>query len=130
MKSAIRLFFRGVRVALGPVVLLKESLTRPVAVVRPADQQQAVDMACTDLALYQYKTCPFCMKVRQETRRLALPIKLVDAQQPGAARTELTVGGGQAKVPCLRIGQPDGEDQWLYDSARINAYLNERFQVA
>lgn len=116
--------------ALGPVVLLKESLTRPPSVVRAAEQQKAVDAACANLALYQYKTCPFCMKVRQETRRLALPIAFVDAQLPGPARSELMAGGGQAKVPCLRITEPGGVHRWLYDSGQINVYLRERFPVA
>ena len=130
MKTPIRLFFRGVRTVLGPVVLLKESLTRPKGLVRPAEQQAAVDAACRDLALYQYRTCPFCMKVRQETRRLSLTIPFVDAQHPGPARSELTAGGGQTKVPCLRIADADGTHRWLYDSTQIIRYLQERFQTA
>ena len=130
MKTLVRLFFRGVRTALGPVMLLKESLTRPKGLVRSAEQQQAVDAACRDLALYQYRTCPFCIKVRQETRRLALNIPFVDAQHPGPARSELTAEGGQAKVPCLRIAEADGTHRWLYDSTQINRYLQERFQTA
>ncbi len=114
---------------LGPVMLFKESVTRPKGLVRAPEQQKGVDRACRDLALYQYKTCPFCIKVRQETRRLALPIQFVDAQHPGPARTELINGGGQGKVPCLRITEPGGAYRWLYDSAKINAYLRERFQA-
>ena len=130
MKTPIRLFFRGVRTVLGPVVLLKESLTRPTAMVRAPAAQKAVDDACADLVLYQYKTCPFCSKVRQEAHRLALPIALVDAQHPGSAREELIAHGGRAKVPCLRITEPGGAYRWLYDSAQINSYLRERFQSA
>ncbi|MGP1628727.1 MAG: glutaredoxin family protein [Giesbergeria sp.] len=130
MKTPIRLFFRGVRTVLGPVMLLKESLTRPKGLVRSPEQQQAVDVACRDLALYQYRTCPFCIKVRQETRRLALNMSFVDAQYPGPARSELTAGGGQAKVPCLRIANTDGTHRWLYDSTQIISYLRERFQTA
>lgn len=131
MKTPIRLFFRGVRTVLGPVVLFKESVTRPAAVVRDAAAQRTVDDACADLALYQYKTCPFCSKVRQEMHRLALPVALVDAQHPGAARDALmAAGGGRAKVPCLRITEPGGTQRWLHDSAQINGYLRERFQDA
>ena len=129
MKTPIRLFFRGVRTVLGPVVLAKESLTRPKALVRAPEAQMAVDEACADLALYQYKTCPFCSKVRQEVHRLALPIALVDAQHPGSERDALiAAGGGRAKVPCLRITEPGGAHRWLHDSAQINGYLRERFQ--
>ena len=129
MKTPIRLFFRGVRIVLGPVMLLKESLTRPTAMVRAPAQQKAVDEACAGLALYQYKTCPFSIKVRQEMHRLALPIAHVDAQHPGPARVELTAAGdGRAKVPCLRITEPGGTVRWLHDSIHINAYLRERFE--
>lgn len=116
---------------LGPIMLLKESLTRPKAMVRAPAQQHAVDEACAGLALYQYKTCPFSIKVRQEMHRLALPIAQVDAQYPGTARAELTAaGGGRAKVPCLRITEPGGAVRWLHDSAHINRYLQERFASA
>ena len=60
--------------------------------------------------------------------RLALPkIERIDAQQPGPARTELMKRGGQAKVPCLKITQPNGDTRWLYDSEKIISYLRVRF---
>ena len=128
MKIFIRYFFRGVRTVLGPVMLVKETLTRPKALVRPQAEQDTVDVACRDLALYQYKTCPFCIKVRQEMHRLALPqIERIDAQHPGPARNELMKRGGQAKVPCLKISQPNGDQRWLYDSENIISYLRVRF---
>ena len=127
MKSIIRLFFRTLRVALGPVMLLKERLTQPKGVVRPEAQQQAVDTACGQLALYQFATCPFCIKVRQEMRRLSLPIEKRDAQFDGAARQALQAQGGQVKVPCLRITDAAGSSQWLYDSKAIMERLRADF---
>ena len=64
MKPLIRLFFRTLRILLGPVMLLKERLSRPTALRRAAEQQASVDRQCEGLALYQFKTCPFCIKVR------------------------------------------------------------------
>ncbi len=127
MKSVVRFFFRTLRVVLGPVMLLKETLTRPSGIVRAPSEQEKVDAACRDLALYQFKTCPFCIKVRQEMRRLSLDITKVDAQHPGPARTELGQSGGQTKVPCLRINDVAGATRWLYDSEKIIAYLRSRF---
>ncbi len=127
MKSLVRLFFRSLRTVLGPVMLLKEALTRPKGVVRSRAEQAAVDDACRGLALYQFKTCPFCIKVRQEMRRLSLDIAKVDAQHPGPARTELGQSGGQTKVPCLKITDASGASRWLYDSEKIIAYLRSRF---
>jgi glutaredoxin len=130
MKTFIRAFFKTLRVILGPVMLLKEKLTRPRGVVRPTAAQQSVDRACQNLALYQYQTCPFCIKVRQEISRLSLTIRRVDAQPEGSDRQALLSGGGKTKVPCLKITDASGNDQWLYDSEKIVAYLRGRFANA
>ena len=130
MKFLIRAFFKTVRIVLGPVVLLREAITRPAGITRAAAAQQQVDEQCRALALYQYKTCPFCSKVRQEISRLSLTIARMDAQPDGDNRDALLRQGGQAKVPCLRITDDQGNSQWLYDSARITAYLQGRFAQA
>ena len=127
MKSVIRAFFKTLRIVLGPFMLLSEFLARPKGLVRSAEQQAAVDLQCRSLALYQYKTCPFCIKVRQEMRRLTLQVEQLDAQQPGKHRDELIKQGGLAKVPCLRITDPAGQTQWLYESGEIIKYLQGRF---
>lgn len=128
MKSVIRAFFRTLRTVLGPVMLLKERLTRPKGMAREPDQQAMVNLQCQNLALYQFRTCPFCIKVRQEMRRLSLPIERRDAQHDTAHRTALLQGGGTVKVPCLKISDGQGQSQWLYDSTAIMAYLQARFE--
>jgi glutaredoxin len=130
MKLIVRTFFKTVRVILGPVMLLRERLTRPAGVVRPPAVQAQVDQDCRSLALYQYKTCPFSIKVRQEMRRLSLPIERRDAQHDVKNREELVRAGGQAKVPCLRITDQTGSSQWMYESGAIIAYLRGRFATA
>ena len=129
MKTVIRTFFRTLRVMLGPVMLLKERLTQPAGVQRAATAQDAVDQQCQSLALYQFSTCPFCIKVRQEMRRLSLPIEKRDAQHHAANRNELLQGSGATKVPCLKITEADGQTRWLQDSTEIMAYLRERFSA-
>ena len=130
MKTFIRFFFRSLRTVLGPVMLLKEKLTQPKGVARLPAVQQKVNQQCQSLVLYQYQTCPFCIKVRQEMRRLSLDIKRINAQHEGADRQALLKGGGQTKVPCLKITDKAGKTQWLYDSEKIIAYLRGRFSVA
>lgn len=127
MKTVIRAFFRTLRVVLGPVMLLKERLTRPAALQREPAAQSAIDLQCQSLVLYQFSTCPFCIKVRQEMRRLSLPIEQRDAQHDATHRAALLQGGGAIKVPCLKITDAAGQSQWLYDSAAIMAYLRGRF---
>jgi len=130
MKPLIRAFFKTVRAVLGPFMLLKERLTQPRGVVREAAAQTTVNLQCQNLALYQFSTCPFCIKVRQEMRRLSLPIQQRDAQHDAAHRAELQQGSGATKVPCLKITDAAGQSQWLTDSAAIIAYLRGRFAVA
>ncbi len=127
MKWAIRIFFRTLRIVLIPFVLLWELVTTPKGIVRTAQEQQRIDEQTRGLALYQFKTCPFCIKVRREIRRLSLNIELRDAQHDEQHRSALLQGGGSVQVPCLRITDEQGNSQWMYESSAINAYLHKRF---
>ncbi|ODC04558.1 glutaredoxin [Terasakiispira papahanaumokuakeensis] len=127
MKVVIRYFFRTLRLILTPFMLISERLTRPTAMTREANAQAQVDQQCQQLALYQFKSCPFCIKVRKQIHRLALPIELRDAQHNSEHRQTLAQEGGKVKVPCLRIQHDDGHTQWLYESDQINAWLEQRF---
>lgn len=122
-------FFRGVRRVLGPVVLGVERLTLPTPMVRSAEQQQQVDLATAQLRLFQYRTCPFCVKVRRQIHRMALKIELADVQHDAGNRAELLQGGGLVKVPCLCITSEQGSE-WLYESDHIIAWLESRFGEA
>ena len=130
MKPVIRAFFKTLRLVLGPVMLLKERLTSPEGMQRDAAAQAAVDLQCQSLTLYQFNTCPFCIKVRQEMRRLSLPIEKRDAQHHVANRDELQQGSGATKVPCLKITEASGQVRWLQDSKAIVAHLRERFDTS
>lgn len=125
----MKYFFKLLRLVLGPFLLLKEQLTKPRGVVRCATDQAQVNDACRQLALYQFKTCPFCIKVRQEMRRLSLPVELRDAQHSAENRQTLLAQGGKSKVPCLQITD-DGNARWLYGSREIIEYLQQRFALA
>ncbi len=128
MKILIRYFFKGVRLVLAPVMLVGEKINRPTPVTRTPQAQQGVNQACEGLSLYQFRTCPFCIKVRQEMHRLALPIALHDTQHDDSARQALKAGGGRVKVPCLRIERDDGTTEWMYESDAIKSYLQKRFE--
>jgi glutaredoxin len=126
MRWLIRTFFRGVRLVLGPFMLLWERLSAPAGMVRTPAAQAEVERRCRDLALYQFPTCPFSIKARQELRRLSLPIELRDARNDAVHRATLEREGGQWKVPCLRIDE-QGSVRWLYESDAVIAYLRQRF---
>ncbi len=123
----MKILFKALRAAIGPLVLLSERLTTPKGIVRPPPEQEAVDLECRRLALYQFGTCPFCVKVRKEMRRLSLDIELRDAGNDARHRQDMLDGGGQLQVPCLRIAGEDGSSRWMYESADIVGYLRQRF---
>lgn len=123
MKNFVRLFFKTLRFVIGPLMLLWELVTRPRGLVRAPAAQEKLDQQCRQLVLYQYRTCPFCIRVRQEIRRLSLKLERRNVAKEGSNREDLVRGGGLAKVPCLKITDQAGHSQWLYDSAAIIAYL-------
>lgn len=123
------MIFKLIRWPLGQLILLVDLLTRPRRPQRDPALQAVVDQAVQGYALYQFRTCPFCVKTRRAMRRLGLEIELRDAQHDPQVRAELLEKGGKVQVPCLRIPSADG-DRWLYESDDIIAHLQERVQAA
>ncbi len=126
----IKIFFRTLRLILMPFMLLWSGLGTPKGIKRSKETQHKVDLECSKLVLFHFKTCPFCIKVRHEMARLALPVALRDAQHDPVHRNELLQGGGKIQTPCLQITDQDGKVQWLYESKAIISYLQQRFSPA
>jgi len=120
------MFIKVLREGLGRLIVFIDFVTRPKPIRRNPEGQKAVDASASQLSLYQFYACPFCVKTRRTIHRLNLPIELRDAQKPGNHRSELERQGGKVQVPCLRI-EDGGETRWLYDSGAIIDYLNRRF---
>jgi glutaredoxin len=119
-----------IRWVLGQIILVLDFLTSPKAVVRETAAQQAVDDVTATMSMYQFKTCPFCVKVRRELKRHALHIELRDAKNDAELKAELVREGGRHKVPCLRIENADKSVEWLYESSDIIARLKSQFNLA
>ena len=130
MNFFVKTFFKTLRVIVGPLMLLWEIISRPKGLVRHPAVQNQVDEQCQNIVLYQFKTCPFCIKVRQEIVRLSLKIERFDARQDGVNRDELLRGAGRVKVPCLKITDQAGNSEWMHDSSEIIAYLRGRFATS
>ena len=115
-----------IRFIVGRVILLLDFLTRPSQVIRSREDQDSVDAAVTGLSLYQFKACPFCVKVRRHMRRRSIKIELKDVKTDLAIKEELIREGGKHKVPCLRIAEGNKEVQWLYSSDEICRFLDTK----
>ena len=70
------------------------------------------------------------MKVRRAMKRNSLNIETRDAKRNEQFKKELLEGGGQLKVPCLRIEEDNGNVSWMYESGDIISYLEQRFGSA
>jgi len=116
-----------IRFILGRLILFFDWITTPRGVKRPAEKQKAVDESCESLTLYQYKACPFCVKVRRSMKRLSLPVELRDPKRSESAKEELIAGAGKLKCPCLKIEDGEGDTRWMFDSKDIIGYLEGRF---
>ena len=127
MRLFFKYFFKTIRIILGPIVLFVNFITMPKGVKRPEEEQKKIDSDAKSLTLYQFKTCPFCIKVKRMMRRLSLNIETLDAQHDSEVREELLQQGGKIAVPCLKITDEQGETTWMYESSEINEYLEERF---
>ncbi|MDB9733949.1 glutaredoxin [Porticoccaceae bacterium] len=118
-----------VRWILGRIILVLDVLTSPRPIVRDAAAQKAIDETTASMSLYQFKTCPFCVKVRRELKRHALNIETRDAKDNAEVKAELVCEGGRHKVPCLRTESTDGSVTWLYESNDIIAHLKHQFKL-
>jgi len=127
MRTLLRIFFKTLRLALTPFMMLWARFGAPKGMLRSVEAQRKVTLACANLSLYHFPTCPFCIKVRHEMARLSLPIELRNAQLDSDFRAELEQGGGKVQTPCLRIADAHGGAQWMYESGDIKRYLQQRF---
>ncbi len=116
-----------IRALIGSLILFFNWLFTPRGIKREADEQARINEQTRNLTLYQYKACPFCVKVRRTMKRLSLDIETRDAKRADSAKQELLAGGGKLKVPCLRIDDGQHEVRWMYESAQIIEYLEGRF---
>ena len=127
MKLFFKYFFKLVHLIVGPIILAWESLTSPKGVERQASEQQAIDQHTANMTLYQFRMCPYCVKVRHAIKRLSLNIETHDVLRETAAREQLLAGGGKVKVPCLKITDDKGKETWMYESTDIVHYLHQHF---
>ncbi len=116
-----------IRWILARIILLVDFIFHPRGVKRAPDEQAKLDQQTAKFSLYQYAACPFCVKVRWAMQRNSLNIETKDAKRNPQYAQELTNGGGQLKVPCLKIEQDDGSSKWLYESTDIISFLSDKF---
>ncbi|MCL1095039.1 MULTISPECIES: glutathione S-transferase N-terminal domain-containing protein [Shewanella] len=114
-----------IRWVLGRIILFLNFIFAPKKLKRPIAEQQKIDDATKNMTIYEYKACPFCVKVRRSLRRQGLNIVTLDAKQEPHKNTLLTEGG-KLQVPCLKI-EDAGQATWMYESSEIIGFLDKKF---
>lgn len=116
---------KSIRFILGKIILLISALTMPKKERRSEENLASIKSDLSKLSLYQFQSCPFCVKVRRSLYRLDLKIELRDAKTD-PYKTELLDKGGRLMAPCLRIEQGE-KVTWMYESSDIIQYLEKSF---
>lgn len=111
-----------IRWILGRIILILDFITRPKKIIRPINEQNKIDELFKGHSIYQFKTCPFCVKVRRYLRKNSINIEIRDARHDKNYREELKKLGGKIQVPCLRI-EKNNNVKWLYESSDIIQYF-------
>ena len=81
----------------------------------------------SDLSLYVYEGCGYCVRVLRALGRLGVRVEVRDIDEEPRYEAELVAARGRRTVPVLRISPPGGREEWLPESADIVAYLERRF---
>jgi len=115
-----------IRYIVGNIIITLDLATRFRRIRRSPELQAQVENETKSMILYEFRLCPFCVRVRRNVHRLNIPMEFRDAKRNPKYRQELEAGGGKIQVPCLRI-ESGCEVVWMYESQDINTYLNERF---
>lgn len=123
----MKYIFRAIRWPLGQLVIFIDWISRPETPDYSADKQAELDAKTSNIKLYHFKQCPFCVKTRRTIRRLGLNIETRDARNDPQWNRELINEGGRYQVPCLRIVNDDDSVEWMYEADNINQYLDQRF---
>lgn len=112
----------------GICLMFADSWFKVKPVTRSREEQCSLDRESRRIQLYFCKTCPTSIKIKRRCEQLGLRIVEKDVQRVDAYRNELIHGGGEVRVPCLRIeGRNEQNTRWLYEGNNILQYLNRRF---
>lgn len=95
---------------------------------QPCSEQQRdlLERESRRMHLYYCRTCPSSIAIKRHCEKLGLRVVEKDVVRVNAYRNELLNGGGEPRVPCLRIDDNQGP-RWLYSPEAIRSYLNKRF---
>lgn len=77
-------------------------------------------------ALYYYDSCPYCQRVLQVLPSLKVAVEKCNVRNEPKWHQEKLAATGNTQVPCLKITEDDGAEQWMFESADIIRFLQRQ----
>jgi len=109
----------------GKTLNLVDRLIPAKPIERPADEQVLLDRESRRMHFYYSRQCPSSISLKRYVERAGLHPVTKEVERADAYRNELVKGGGESRVPCLRICTHSG-DRWIYTPEAIIEYLEQR----
>ncbi|WP_408955065.1 glutathione S-transferase N-terminal domain-containing protein [Natroniella sp. ANB-PHB2] len=75
------------------------------------------------IKLYQFESCPYCVKVRRKLNQLDLEYEKIEVPRERSKRTKIKELSGQIKVPVIE----DSDGTVVNDSVKIIEYLEKKY---
>ncbi|MAI85014.1 MAG: glutaredoxin [Rickettsiales bacterium] len=113
---------------LGNAIYFIDLIFPPIRIRRSLQEQKRINYILNKHSLYQYKLCPFCVKVRRFLKKYNLDLRFKNPSKEPESRDQLLRLGGKVKVPCLCI-EDNGKSKWLYESSEIIKYLKKKISL-
>lgn len=117
-----------IRFILGRIILFLDWLTSPRPNKISRTELDAIQNKVKNMTIYEFRACPFCVRVRRFMKKNNIIINTKDARRSKVFAQELIDGGGKLQVPCLKIGDSNNSE-WLYESKDIILYLKKHLGI-
>ena len=114
---------RIIRFILGRIILFLDWATSPSPITISEEERLRINTFTSSMVMYEFKACPFCVRVRRFMKRNNIARKNKDYAE------ELVSGGGKLQVPCLVIPIEGKSSEWLYESKDIINFLAKELGI-
>jgi len=116
-----------IRFILGRIILFLDWLTSPKPKNFSSDKIKHIQEKVKNMEIYEFKACPFCVRVRRYMKKNNISITTKDARRNTDYAQELIKGGGKLQVPCLKI--VTDKTEWMYESKDIISFLDNYLEI-
>ena len=118
-----------IRFILGRIILFLDWATSPSPITISEEERLRINTFTSCMVMYEFKACPFCVRVRRFMKRNNIVIPTKDARKNKDYAEELVAGGGKLQVPCLVIPIEGKSSEWLYESKDIINFLAKELGI-